>query len=202
MRTIEIEDDIYEHLRSHQTTFSGESASVLLRRLLKLGPVGPSPKTGRPLPLAIPKSPQETQDKLQQDEKKKELEDFLKTPQCKAARNATEKFLALLAFFYSQNPGGFGAVEKINGRSRKYFAKSKAELEQSGTSVYAKSIPNSEYWVVTNNSTQLKMVLLTRVMKTLGYEPTFALAEVLLCFATKSSIEAWTKVETTCAGNI
>lgn len=202
MQTIEIEDDIYEYLRNQQTTFSGESASVLLRRLLKLASVEPTPKMRGPLSPAVRKTPHETPDKLEQDERKKQLEDFLKTPQFKAAGNATEKFMALLAFLDRQNPGKFGTVENINGRSRRYFAKNKADLEGSGASVYPKRIPGSEYWVVTNNSTESKMKLLIRVMQILGYESVSAIAQVLLCFATKSTIEALTKAETTHAGSV
>lgn len=179
MMMIEIDDDIYEYLRKQQTTFSGESASVLLRRLLKLEssnpPNAPISKPQRPLSPEMRRDiHQEIEEKMQQDGRIKPLWEFLKEPQFKARRSAVGRFLALLAAIERQNPGRFGAVENINGRTRKYFAKSRADLEQSGTNVNAKRIPGSEYWVVTNNSSQSKTELLLQVMKTLAYDGGFA----------------------------
>lgn len=194
MKTIEIDDDIYEYLRKQQTTFNGESASVLLRRLLKLESSNlptPSVKTPkRPLSPELREALQHTSDEIQRDERKKALWEFFKEPQFRATRNAVGKFLALLALLERENPDKFAVVGNIDGRSRKYFAKSEAELEQSGMSVNAKRIPGSEYWVVTNNSTVSKAELLRRVMKMLGYDDGFAAFVSLRCFTQNSDTKA------------
>lgn len=170
MKTIEVEEDIYEFLRQQQVTFA-EGASEVLRRVLKFNsatpsvPQAPNQKAG---------SPQLTKDEFSADPKKKPLWDFLKGPQFTTERNAVGKLLALLAFLQRENPDRFASVQGISGRSRKYFAKSESDLEQSGNSVHPKKIPGSEYWVVTNNSTQSKVELLLQVLRLLGYDRGFA----------------------------
>lgn len=180
MRMIEIEDDIYDYLRQQQTTFSGESASDVLRRVLKLDSAAPStPRTlssEQPLPRDAWQrwGLQQTKDEIVRDPRKNALWEFLKGPEFKAERNAVGKFLVLLGFLHRENRDKFVAVQGISGRSRKYFAKNESDLEQSGTSVHPKRIPGSEYWVVTNNSTQSKVELLLQVLRLLGYEGGFA----------------------------
>ncbi|MFZ0980588.1 MAG: hypothetical protein WAN23_14405 [Candidatus Acidiferrales bacterium] len=178
MMAIEVEDDIYEFLRQQQTTFS-EGASEVLRRLLKLNSAvpstaqAPSPNAGLP-PEALNRMLQQHKDEMAADPKKKALWDFLRGPEFTAERNAVGKFLSLLAFLQRENRDRFAAVQGISGRSRKYFAKNESDLEQSGNSVHPKRIPASEYWVVTNNSTESKVELLLQVLRLLGYEGRFA----------------------------
>ena len=178
MIAIEVEDDIYEFLRQQQTTFS-EGASEVLRRLLDLNSAvsstaqAPSPKTGLPLE-ALKRLVQKTKDEIAADPNKKALWGFLKGPEFAAERNAVGKFLSLLAFLQRENRDRFAAVLGVSGRSRKYFAKNESDLEQSGNSVHPKKIPGSEYWVVTNNSTQSKVELLLQVLRLLGYDGGFA----------------------------
>lgn len=178
MKTIDIEDDIYDYLRQHQTTFSGESASDILRRLFKLNSAIPGTPQSPKHPLAPDAwkrwGLEEKQDEIQRDERKKALWEFLKGPEFKAERNAVGKFLVLLAFLHRENREKFATVQGIIGRSRKYFAKSESDLEQSGTSVHPKKIAGSEYWVVTNTSTQSKCELLLQVLRLLGYDGGFA----------------------------
>ena len=178
MKALEVEDDIYEFLRQQQTTFT-EGASEVLRRLLKLNSAVPgaaqatSREAGLP-PEALKRMLQQHKDEMAADPKKKALWDFLKGPEFTAERNAVGKFLSLLAFLQRENRDSFAAVQGISGRSRKYFAKSESDLRQSGNSVHPKRIPSSEYWVVTNNSTQSKVELLLQVLRLLGYDGGFA----------------------------
>ena len=108
------------------------------------------------------------------DERERALEEFMRSPSFKSERSAVEKFLSLLSFLHRENRAQFAFVERFNGRSRKYFAQSKADVEQSGKSVNPKNIPGSGYWVVTNNSTHAKCELLLQVMRVLGYDGGFA----------------------------
>lgn len=170
MKTINIEDDVYDYLRQQQTTFSGESASEVLRRLLSFNSLAPSSRIQNPRsPL-----PQQAHDEILGDDRKKALEEFLKGPQFQSERTAVGKFLSLLAFLHRENHDKFAGVQGISGRSRRYFAKSESDLEQSGTSVHPKNIPGSGYWVVTNNSTQSKCELVLQVLRLLGYEGGFS----------------------------
>jgi negative modulator of initiation of replication len=180
MKTIDLEDDLYDYLRHRQTTFSGESASEVLRRLLRLNPpTSSNPRRQNPEPALPPDAwkrwgLQQAQDEIQEDERKKALWEFLKGPQFQSERAAVGKFLSLLAFLHRENRDKFAVVQTIIGRSRKYFAKSESDLEQSGTSVHPKNIPGSGYWVVTNNSTQSKCELVLQVLRLLGYDSAFS----------------------------
>jgi negative modulator of initiation of replication len=180
MKAIDLEDDVYDYLRQQQTTFSGETASEILRRLLNLAATKPNnssmPDRTQPAPTDVWKrwGLQEKRDEIQRDGRKKVVWDFLNGPEFHAERLAVGKFLVLLALLHRENRDEFAAILGISGRSRKYFAKTESELEQSGTSVNPKKIPGSEYWVVTNNSTQSKSVLLFQVLRILGYGDAFA----------------------------
>jgi len=79
----------------------------------------------------------------------------------------TKKFGRL----HKHHPEKFDKVLLLNGRKRRYFAKTEKELEESGSSVMPKRIPDSPYWVFTNSPTELKKQVITDVMRVLGYEP-------------------------------
>ncbi|MDQ6573904.1 MAG: replication initiation regulator SeqA, partial [Haemophilus parahaemolyticus] len=56
----------------------------------------------------------------------------------------------------------------VTGNSRTYFAKDEASLLAHGNSVKAKQIPSSPFWVVTNNNTNRKGLIVTNVMREMG----------------------------------
>ena len=79
------------------------------------------------------------------------------------------RFLALLEALYQHNPQSFAkATEVVTGNSRTYFAKDEASLLKHGNSVKAKQIPSSPFWVVTNNNTNRKGLIVTNVMREMG----------------------------------
>ena len=143
MKTIEIEADVYEYLLG-RTTRIGESASEILRRL-----------------LGISEESIITTDT--------ELSECLNADAFKAQPDVIGKFLYVLGYVYQRNPEHFKKVLAISGRRRKYFAPTSKELEESGSSVYPKQIPNSPFWVVTNNDTPKKRRMLRDVLGLLGY---------------------------------
>lgn len=149
MRTIEIEDDVYKHLLQN-TTQIGESASQILRRLL--GIPGQRSKTSVPL-----------------ERSNTELSECLNATAFKAQPDVIGKFLYILSYVHKRDPEQFKKVLAISGRRRKYFALSSKELEESGSSVYPKQIPNSQFWVITNNDTPKKRRMVKDVLKLLGY---------------------------------
>ena len=57
----------------------------------------------------------------------------------------------------------------IKGRDRVYFATSKEDLVNSGSSMNPKNITDSEYWVMTNSNTTRKKMMLHEVALSLGY---------------------------------
>ena len=87
----------------------------------------------------------------------------------RSQRQVVEKFLSLLQWVQIREGDRFKIVLNIAGRSRKYFALSDQELHASGTHTNPKQIPNSHYWVVTNNDTPKKQGIIREVLQTLGY---------------------------------
>jgi negative modulator of initiation of replication len=150
MRVIEIEDDVYEYLLQN-TTQIGESASQILRRL-----------------LSVPADRLKTN--MTSENKDTELLECLNASDFKAKRNMIDKFLYILSYAHKQKgPEQFAKVLAISGWSRKYFALSSKELEDSGNSVHPKQIPDSLFWVITNNDNSQKRRMLQDVLKLLGY---------------------------------
>ena len=161
MQTVEIEDTIYEFLAKQRIHF--ESLSQVLARLLNLPPSNgsqnggraPAPRSGGPAATSGTESPIST---------------FLSSPDFLVHGNVVERFLGLLSWLYHQNPVAFAQVLQVNGRKRQYFGRSAEVLEASGKSVMPKQIPNTPYWVVTNNSTETKRQMMANVVRTLGYD--------------------------------
>ena len=195
MKTIEIDDELYAFIAS-QTKHIGESACEILRRLLidepgivttvvtsgasipaasaapaqaettpepaAETPVKTTPKAKTaPVPAAIATAPSVSGDDLLQCVNKDALSQFDKR---------VDQFLFILQQIYLQHPGDFAKVESIVGKNRKYFASSKEELLKSGSSTNPKAIPESGFWVVTNNNTAKKLAMLSQVLQILGYD--------------------------------
>jgi negative modulator of initiation of replication len=154
MPVVEIEPDVYAFLRGKVRDFN-ETVSAVLRRELSL----PKPDTAPPtavetsLPIDAPTP----------------LAEFIAGLKRQYRRTATAKFLAVLGFIHERDPKAFEKVLQFDGRSRKYFARSRQEITSSGTSTHPKQIPGSDYWVMTNADTGQKRDMLRQVLKTLGY---------------------------------
>jgi len=148
MATIEIDQDIHDYLLKRVKGF-GETASDVLRRELGLNGADPvassSVRTGH------------------------ELAEFLGSPKFRHARGVVGRFLEILSAVYAQDKTKFDIVLAIQGRGRKYFAKSEAEIEKSGNSTQPRQVPGSPYWVMTNSPTRQKKEMLREVLEGLGY---------------------------------
>jgi negative regulator of replication initiation len=89
----------------------------------------------------------------------------------KTARDAVGKFLFALSWLSKKHGDNFRKVFDIQGRKRRYFAESREAIEESGSSVTPQQIPDTTFWVATNNSTPKKQRMLADVMGVLGYSP-------------------------------
>lgn len=156
MRTIEIAEDVYAHLLAN-TSYIGEDASSILRRLLGLTPSAENGQSPKPAGVS--------------DEASAKLAAYISGPEVLALGTATGKFLRILAFAYEIKPEDFEKVLKISGRSRNYFAQSMEAIERSGRSTHPRRIGKSPYWVVTNADTDQKRDILRRALTVLGFDP-------------------------------
>ena len=167
MPKIEIDQDLYDHLLKNIQEI-GESASSILRRLLKLN-AGMDPSKPRPvipMPAPAPGIPDRAQPQpvvppisLGAD----------RTPERLARhQKAVDRFLILLGWLQDEHRENFSRVLKMGGTQRRYFAKSARELNEAGNSVQPAQIPGSGYWVITNNDTPKKARMIDNVLQAFG----------------------------------
>lgn len=161
MKRIEIDDDIYTFIAAN-TEHIGESASDILRRLLKLDQANLPPSQGAP----------------EKQEPKKTLQaagctifDVLTRADLAGEKSVVGSFLHILSMLYRCHEKGFDAILELKGRDRIYFATSEEALLEAGKSTNPKQIPQSPYWVITNSNTTKKKSMLTQVASKLGYSP-------------------------------
>lgn len=174
MKRIEIDDELYQYIAS-RTQSIGETASDILRRLLRL------PQSPQPFVLVqehminelkeLVKTPNRAT--ARKDESKTEktvakLEDILNSEHFMNENKNVVRFIMLLAALYRSNPDAFAkATENVRGNERIYFSQSEEEILATGSGVKAKQIPDSPFWVITNNNTARKGLILKGVMESM-----------------------------------
>jgi negative modulator of initiation of replication len=158
MKTVEIDDDLYEYFLRKVQKF-GESLSDVIRRECGIKSTkSDNPRAGGHSSAAtLPAG------------KPSKLKSYLSSPTFLVHADAVSKFLAILSWLWREQGPVFEVVTGIRGTKRRYFSKDPKELEDSGRSVMPKRIPESPYWVVSNNGTRLKKEIISDVMRVLGY---------------------------------
>jgi negative modulator of initiation of replication len=166
MKTIEIDDDVYFYLLG-RTTDGQVSFSDLMRRAFGLdGGLWERP-AGRQPRQEIAR--RELSAVAREGAPPSDLEGWLKSPRFLAATTALGRFMCLLSCLHQKHGDDFASVLHLSGRKRSYFALSAEELEETGTSVFPKLVPQSPYWVVTNTETAKKRQIIESVLRMLGY---------------------------------
>lgn len=171
--TIEIDDDVLNYLKSKQQNL--EDASTILRRLLAI-----RPDSGPNMPVRRRRrskwsgifdnfSYEEHGREDKSSVSESDVEKCIQHPSFRVQRDVVGKFLFTLSWLAQKHKDDFKKVFELTGRKRKYFAESQEALEASGTMVMAQQIPNTDYWVVTNNDTPKKQRILYDVLYVLGY---------------------------------
>jgi negative modulator of initiation of replication len=187
MKNIQIEEDLYHYIAS-QTQNIGESASEILRRLLLGDANAPTPKIAEAItpPVTqekVPETTQEAEPKIQEQNvenltAKAKVEtvieegsvfNFINQEEVTTQKGAVGRFLFLLSALHRAHPKNFIKVLEVKGRERDYFAESSQELEAHGSSIKPKEIPDSSFWVVTNNNTPRKKLIINGAALALGY---------------------------------
>ncbi len=154
MRTIDIDEDVYQHLVANTQELE-ETGSSILRRLLGL------------------KTPSENGSgaNLESEElTDRSLELLSFVDGMPSYGNTTRKYMRLLGFLHAENPDVFERVLSIRGRIRRYFATSREEISSSGTSTHPQQIPKSDFWALTNADSYHKREILRQVLTELEYE--------------------------------
>ncbi|KJY89192.1 replication initiation negative regulator SeqA [Pseudoalteromonas piscicida] len=170
MKKIEIDDELYQYIASN-TQSIGESASEILRRLLKLTPETESKPVAQQEEKQVQEIAAESQTKTPSQPVKPAANVFniLNKEELAMQKGVVGRFLFILSALHRTHKSEFNSVLEIKGRDRIYFATSKNALLESGSSMNPKNIADSEYWVMTNSNTTRKKMMLHEVAKVLGY---------------------------------
>lgn len=161
MKSIDIDDDVYRYIAA-QTEHIGESASDILRRLLNV-PVSGQVASHEPAAVAL-------------SQPSGDIFSYLESLKPEAQKSRVERFLMILAALHRFHANEFAKLLELKGRNRVYFSTDKQALLATGSSTNPKQVPDTEYWVITNNNTNKKASMLQEVALTLGYDKQQALA--------------------------
>ncbi|MFD2167085.1 replication initiation negative regulator SeqA [Thalassotalea euphylliae] len=170
MKTIEIDEELYQYIASN-TQFIGESASSILRRLLAFPELQDAQRQENPARTVetVEQAETEVVEEPVSQEVIGSVFDHINKEELAIQRGAVGRFLLILQALYRVHQKRFDVVCTIRGRDRLYFANNEEALAESGSSTKPRQIPDSPYWVITNSNTTRKKMMLTEVSKALGY---------------------------------
>lgn len=102
---------------------------------------------------------------------------FLIEPDAVHGRSQKERYLKTLAFLCGRSPEKFeAAVKDYKGHVRRLFAKSREEIETTGSSNVAEPIPRTGWWAAVGMSGYSKMDRIYEVMRRMGFSRDYCLA--------------------------
>lgn len=192
MMQIEIDEDLYHYLAT-QTESIGESASSILRRLLHLSSKKErktsvhsfdsleNKTTSSSFDKPKPIKKNDATEPCQTIEETRPLIDFprevnqlirvLNSREFVNETKSVNRFLSVLENLYQFDPDQFAlAALSLHGSKRIYIAKDKKILLNSGSNTKPKLIKGSPYWVVTNNNTLRKSLIVANIMEQMKFE--------------------------------
>lgn len=168
MKTIEVDDELYRYIASH-TQHIGESASDILRRMLKVAGAPESLTTPDTAPASVAvvenePSPQPVKDKV------RAVRELLLSDEYAGQKKSVNRFLLVLSALHSLDAPAFAAAtESLHGRTRVYFAGDEQTLLQSGNQTKPKHVPGTPYWVITNTNTDRKRSMIEHIMQSMQF---------------------------------
>ena len=168
MKTIEVDDELYQYIAS-QTRHIGESASDILRRMLKMAAASqsaaPAPKeTRQPVAVAQEKPLTQVKDKV------RAMRELLLSDEYAEQKKAVNRFMLVLTTLYSLDHNAFAdATESLHGRTRVYFAGDEQTLLQNGNQSKPNHLPGTPYWVITNTNTGRKRSMIEHIMQSMQF---------------------------------
>ncbi|MBI0155409.1 MULTISPECIES: hypothetical protein [Gilliamella] len=152
MKTIEIDEELYQFIAG-QTKHIGEDASSILRRLLNFN----QPEMTKADPI------------LAKENHYPIFNDLLTSDTFSNEKSIISRFLLLLGALYNYNPALFSiAATSLHGSKRQYLAKDKQSLETSGKNTKPREIVGTPYWVISNTNTARKLYIIESIMSDMG----------------------------------
>jgi len=172
MKTIEVDDELYSYIASH-TKHIGESASEILRRMLKFSAASSSPSAAPAAPVKETRAAsvvEEVKPANTTRNKVRAVRELLLSDEYAEQKKAVNRFLLILSTLYSLDDKGFTeSTESLHGRTRVYFAADERTLLQNGNQTKPKQVPNTPYWVITNTNTGRKCSMIEHIMQSMQF---------------------------------
>ncbi len=168
MKTIEVDEDLYRFIAG-QTERIGESASDILRRLLQVDSQGMAPieEIVEPKGIVVSKEVGFTPEKF---DAVKEMRSLLISDEFASLKKAIDRFMLVLSTLHKIDPLSFSEATQVKGRKRVYFADNEATLLANGNTTKPKAIPQSPFWVITNNNTSRKRQMVEQLMSRMNFQ--------------------------------
>ncbi|ACT07756.1 SeqA family protein [Dickeya chrysanthemi Ech1591] len=169
MKTIEVDDELYRYIASH-TQHIGESASDILRRMLKFSSAQPVSAATAPSAAAStsvqPVAVQPPRDRV------RTVRELLLSDEYAEQNRAVNRFLMVLSTLHRLSPQEFAAAtESLHGRTRIYFAADEQTLLLHGAQTKPRHIEGTPYWVITNTNTGRKRSMIEYIMLAMQFPP-------------------------------
>ncbi|MFC1234842.1 replication initiation negative regulator SeqA [Vibrio sp. F74] len=181
MKTIEVDEDLYRYIAS-QTEHIGESASDILRRLLMVSgdkqvspqiaepevsqEAAPAPVADEPIGIVVSKDA----GNVEKVDGVKSMRTLLISDEFATSNKAIDRFMQVLSSLYQVNNASFAEATQVKGRTRVYFADNEDVLLASGKTTKPRSIPNTPFWVITNNNTNRKRQMVDQLMTRMNFQ--------------------------------
>jgi negative modulator of initiation of replication len=181
MKTIEVDEDLYRYIAS-QTEHIGESASDILRRLLMVSgdkqvspqiaepevsqEAAPAPVADEPIGIVVSKDA----GNVEKVDGVKAMRTLLISDEFATSNKAIDRFMQVLSSLYQVNNTSFAEATQVKGRTRVYFADNEDVLLASGKTTKPRSIPNTPFWVITNNNTSRKRQMVDQLMTRMNFQ--------------------------------
>ncbi|WP_394247490.1 replication initiation negative regulator SeqA [Vibrio profundi] len=168
MKTIEVDEDLYRYIAG-QTEHIGESASDILRRLLDVdGQKAVQIKdVTQPKGIVVSKDAGVIEAKV---DGVKEMRSLLISDEFASLKKAIDRFMLVLSTLHHIDRESFSEATQVKGRKRVYFADNEETLLANGNTTKPKAIPNSPFWVITNNNTSRKRQMVEQLMSRMNFQ--------------------------------
>lgn len=164
MKTIEVDEDLYRYIAGH-TLHIGESASDILRRLLKFTPGVDKAASPAPAVATAAKPSEKSESVRPLPGRVRAMRELLLSDDYALQRKVVDRFMLVLTTLHTLSPQAFAeATETLHGRTRTYFAVDRQTLLQSGHQTKPKQVPGTSYWVITNTNSDRKRSMIEHIM--------------------------------------
>lgn len=172
MKTIEVDEELYRYIASH-TQHIGESASDILRRMLKFtagqtAPAAAAPNVAKP----DVNDAQAARVESRPHDRVRAMRELMLSDEYAEQKRAVNRFMLILSTLYRLDTEAFAeATASLQGRTRVYFAGDEHTLLQNGTHTKPKHVPGTPYWVITNTNTGRKCSMVEHIMLSMQFPP-------------------------------